>query len=104
MDTAWPALVFGLIAIVILSGIAFTRREISEDNRPWIFAMGLITSMIWILLIYWFCATRHHTIAWFFLLIPATFLLTWAISYWLASTTTCPENVLNNKDVNWFIF
>lgn len=96
-NMAWPAFVFGLLAIVLLTGIIFSKKCFTDSNRPWVFAFVLLLSMVWFLMIYWFCVTRYHSLGWFFLLLPIVLFVTWVMSYWLASATTCPHNVANGK-------
>lgn len=98
--TAWPAIIFALISIIILSGIALST-SISSELRAWTFIIILVGCVIWVMLIYWFCYLGYHTIGWFMLTLPIFIYLSWITSFWMAKATTTNLCVMGGIDGVW---
>jgi len=99
-STAWPAIIFIIIIIILLAGIALSS-SISSDIRAWTFIIILVSSTIWVMIIYWFCYLGYHTIGWFMLVLPIFIYLAWITSYWMASVTTSDVCVMGGIEGVW---
>lgn len=99
-ETAWPAIIFVIIIIIILAGIALSS-SISSDIRALTFIIILVLGTIWGLIIYWFCHLGYHTIGWFMLILPIFIYLAWIASYWMASVTTQNQCIIGGFDDVW---
>lgn len=98
--TAWPAIIFIVIVIILLAGIALSPT-VNSDVRAWTFAIILVASIIWSMIIYWFCYLGYQTIGWFMLTLPIFIYLAWLVSYWMATVTTYNQCVMGGIDEVW---
>lgn len=98
--TAWPAIIFVIITIIVLAGFALSP-SVNSDVRAWTFTIILVASIIWAMIIYWFCYLGYQTIGWFMLMLPIFIYLAWIVSYWMASVTTQDECVMGGIDRVW---
>ena len=101
----WPFVIYIIIAIIALISILFSAR-ISSNQKAWSFFGTLIFVLIWAAIIYFFCQSGNHAIAWFLLLLPLAIAIFWAISVFLAAATTSPECIVGGdskekKEEEW---
>ncbi len=96
---AWPAIIFAIITLIVLVGIAFSSGA-DTGLRAWAFIIVLIFTLIWLSIVYWFCVIGYHALGWFLVLLPVGIWLLWYLSYWLASATVTKECVIGNTKVN----
>lgn len=88
----WPAVIAGLIILVVLVGIAFISN-IPSANKGLLFLIVLIGGIFWFGIIYWMCTTNNHVIGWFLLIVPLALYATWWLGKWFAALTV-PEECL----------
>lgn len=98
--TAWPGIIFIVILILILVGIAFASKDTTVNQKVWTFVVVLVGGVIWLVIIYWFCLLGYHTIGWFLLLLPLIMYLAWKLSLILAKATTSDDCVSGDKSFN----
>ena len=80
-----PAVIAGIIGLIILAGIAFSP-VVSKEEKPYTFSIALVAIPVWFLVVYWYCANYILSIAWFFLILPFGIILMWNISKWLSNS------------------
>lgn len=90
--TCWPVIIFIIFAIIVLIGILLTPK-CDGNTKAWSFFVALVVFVIWALILWAFCRSGNHAIAWFFLLLPVAFILFWLLSLFLAGATTSAECV-----------
>lgn len=83
----WPVIIFVIIAVIILIGIV-VGGGFNNSYRAWSFFGFLIFAIIWGAIIWGFCYSGQHAIAWFLLLLPIAIMIFWALAYFLAASTT----------------
>lgn len=91
----WPALIFGVIILLIIIGIIFVA-DLNHGLRIWIFLAVLILGIIWLLIICLFCFVNYHIFGWFLLILPIALFLSMMVAYWLAVKTTCSDCVIGD--------
>lgn len=85
--TCWPVIIFIIFAIIVLIGILLTPKY-DGNTKAWTFFVALIFFIIWALILWAFCRSGNHAIAWFLLLLPAAIAIFWLLSLFLAGATT----------------
>jgi uncharacterized membrane protein len=98
--SAWPGIIFIVVLIITLIGIAFAGNSTSINQKVWTFAIVLVFGIIWLIIIYWYCVMGYHSIGWFLLILPLVLYLSWKLSDVLARATTNEECVSGDKSFN----
>lgn len=93
--TCWPVIIFVIFAIIVLIGILLTPKY-DGNTKAWSFFVALIIFIIWALILWAFCRSGNHAIAWFLLLLPIAIAIFWLLSLFLAGATTS-GNCVNGK-------
>lgn len=103
--SAWPAIIFIVVLIILLIGIAFTSKESSVNQKVWTFVIVLVGGIIWLTIIYWYCVLGYHVVGWFLLILPLLIYISWKLSVFLANATTSENCVAGDKSFNlmWLI-
>jgi len=99
--SAWPAIIFAIIALILLVGVAFSNG-IDPNIRAYSFILLLILSILWVAIIYWFCILGYHALGWFLLLLPIAVLLLILFSIWLAGATAPKQCILGDTTIPYF--
>lgn len=99
-STAWPAVIFVILSLIVLAGIALSPY-FNSDIRAWTFVILLVFAIVWTIIIYWFCHLGYQTIGWFMLTLPIFVYFAWIVSYWMATATTYDECVMGGVKEFW---
>lgn len=98
--SAWPGIIFTVILIITLVGIAFASKDVSINQKVWTFTVILIAGIVWLVIIYWYCIIGYHVVGWFLLILPLIIYISWKLSVILAKATTTEECVNGDKSFN----
>lgn len=99
-NSAWPAIIFIVVLIITLVGVAFASKDVTTNQKVWSFVVILISGIIWLIIIYWYCILGYHVVGWFLLILPLVVYLSWKLSLVLAKATTSENCVSGDRTFN----
>lgn len=85
----WPVIIYAVFVLITLVTILFSSG-LDSNTKAWSFFVTLLWGLIWGAILWFFCRSGNHAIAWFLLLLPLAIGIFWFFSYFLARATA-PE-------------
>ena len=101
----WPVIIYAVFVIISLITILFASG-LDSNTKAWSFFITLLWGLIWGAILWFFCRSGNHAIAWFLLLLPLAIGIFWFFSVFLARATTSNQCVAHGAttDMNLNMF